>query len=105
VVLKVANNYNNRNIVLKLFKILGSSTLALALKIENFIVNVTFSVDLQTDMGWTTDILLFVVENCSLIPKMSCFVSLEVSSNHYRSNKGTNYERAICYQKKNHIFL
>jgi hypothetical protein len=42
VVLKVAHKYNNKNIVLQLFKILRSSTRALALKIKKFIVEATF---------------------------------------------------------------
>jgi hypothetical protein len=42
VVSEVAHDYNNENIVLQLFKILRSSTRALALKIKNFIVEVTF---------------------------------------------------------------
>jgi hypothetical protein len=42
VVLKVAHDYNNKKIVLRLFKILRSSTRASALKIKNFIVEATF---------------------------------------------------------------
>jgi hypothetical protein len=42
VVLKVAHKYNNKNIVLQLFKILRSSTRVSALKIENFVVEATF---------------------------------------------------------------
>jgi hypothetical protein len=42
VVLKIAHNYNNKNIVVQLFKILRSSTRASALKIEHFIVEATF---------------------------------------------------------------
>jgi hypothetical protein len=42
VVLKIAHDYNNNITVLRLFKILGSSTRASALKIENFIVEATF---------------------------------------------------------------
>jgi hypothetical protein len=41
-VLKVAHDYNNKKIVLQLFKILRSSTRASALKIKNFIVEATF---------------------------------------------------------------
>jgi hypothetical protein len=42
VVLKVAHGYNNKKIVLQLFKILRSSTRASALEIKNFIVKATF---------------------------------------------------------------
>jgi hypothetical protein len=42
VVIKVAHGYNNKKIVLQLFKILRSSTRASALKIKNFIVEATF---------------------------------------------------------------
>jgi hypothetical protein len=42
VVLKVAHDYNNKKIVLQLFKILRSSTRALALKIKKCIVQATF---------------------------------------------------------------
>jgi hypothetical protein len=42
VVLKVAHDYNNKKIVLQLFKILRSSTRALALKIKNFIIEASF---------------------------------------------------------------
>jgi hypothetical protein len=42
VVLKVAHDYNNKKIVLRLFKILKSSTRASALKIKNVIVEATF---------------------------------------------------------------
>jgi hypothetical protein len=41
VVLKVAHAYNNKNIVLQLFKFLESSTRASALKIKNVIVETT----------------------------------------------------------------
>jgi hypothetical protein len=57
VVLKVAYDYNNKTIILYLFKILRSSTRASALKIENFILEATFWVDLQSDM------VFFLVEN------------------------------------------
>jgi hypothetical protein len=57
VVLKVAYDYNNKTIILHLFKILRSSTRASALKIENFILEATFWVDLQSDM------VFFLVEN------------------------------------------
>jgi hypothetical protein len=52
VVLKVALDYNNKKIVLRLFEILRSSTRASALKIQNFIVEATFSTHLQSDIGW-----------------------------------------------------
>jgi hypothetical protein len=42
VVLKVAHDYNNKKIVLRLFKILRSSTRASALKIKFFLVEATF---------------------------------------------------------------
>jgi hypothetical protein len=42
VVLKVAHDYNNKKVVLRLIKILRSSTRAWALKIKNFIVEATF---------------------------------------------------------------
>jgi hypothetical protein len=42
VVLKVAHDYNNKKIVLRLFKILRSFTRASALKIKNFIVEAAF---------------------------------------------------------------
>jgi hypothetical protein len=42
VVLKVAHEYKNKKIVLRLFKILRSSTRASALKIKNFIVEATY---------------------------------------------------------------
>jgi hypothetical protein len=42
VVLKVAHKYNNKNIILQLFKISRSSTRESALKIENFIADATF---------------------------------------------------------------
>jgi hypothetical protein len=42
VVLKVAHKYNNKNIVLQLFKVLRSSTRASALKVENFIVSTNY---------------------------------------------------------------
>jgi hypothetical protein len=42
VVIKVAHGYNNKKIVLQLFKILISSTRASALKIKSFIVEATF---------------------------------------------------------------
>jgi hypothetical protein len=42
VVLKVAHDFNNKKIVLQLFKILRPSTRASALKIKNFIVEATF---------------------------------------------------------------
>jgi hypothetical protein len=42
VVFKVAYDYDNKKIVLRLFKILRSSTRASALKIKNFIVEATF---------------------------------------------------------------
>jgi hypothetical protein len=59
-VLKVTHNYNNKTFVPQLFKILRSSTRASALTIENFIVKATFKV-------------LFLVANCSSIPKMCMF--------------------------------
>jgi hypothetical protein len=42
VVLKVAHDYNNKKIVLQLFKILRSSIRASALKIKFFLVDATF---------------------------------------------------------------
>jgi hypothetical protein len=42
VVFKVTYGYNDKKIVLQLFKILRSSTRASALKIKNFIVEATF---------------------------------------------------------------
>jgi hypothetical protein len=42
VVLKVAHDYNNKKIVLQLFKILISYTCPSALKIKKFIVEATF---------------------------------------------------------------
>jgi hypothetical protein len=42
VVLNVVHDCDNKKIVLKLFKILRSSTRASALKIKNFIVEATF---------------------------------------------------------------
>jgi hypothetical protein len=52
VVLKVAHDYDNKKIVLQLFKILRSSTRASALNIQNFTVEATFWTDLQNDIGW-----------------------------------------------------
>jgi hypothetical protein len=42
VVLKVAHDYNNKKIVIQLFKILRSSIRASTLKIKNFILEATF---------------------------------------------------------------
>jgi hypothetical protein len=61
VVLKVAHDYKNKIFVLQLFKILRSFTRASVLKIESFIVEVTFY----------SDIVLF--EKFSPIPKMWMF--------------------------------
>jgi hypothetical protein len=43
VVFKNAHDYNNKKIVLQLFKILRSSTRASALKIKNFIIEATYA--------------------------------------------------------------
>jgi hypothetical protein len=63
VVLRVAHDYKNKIIVLQLFKILRSFTRASVLKIESFMVEATFY----------SDIVLFLIENCSPISKMCMF--------------------------------